>query len=191
MGRTMEITTRPRRRGLWRAVRALVVVAALVCVALLVPPALGLQTHVVGDDALASTHGRGDLVFDEPVPMGRLAVGDVVTLTEPGTDTLVTRRVFAIDDDGMQTRGDAAGSVDPWRVPPATVERVVFSLPLLGYPLLAIDAMSVPPWAPGALVVVLAIVLLLLRRTSRPSGAAFEGGLSEPVPRAPSTPPPG
>lgn len=189
MARTMEITTRPRRRGLGRVVRGAVVAVSLVCVALLVPPALGLQTHVVGDDALAGTHARGSLVLDEPVPMGRLAVGDVVTFREPGGEGLVTRRVAAIAEDGVRTRGDAAGSLDPWLVRPGALERVVFSVPLAGYPLLAVDAMSVPPWAPAALVVALAVVLVLLRRTSRTARRAAEVALPEPVSPAPSPPP--
>ena len=75
----MEITARPRRRGLWRALRGVLVVGALLCVALLIPAAVGLQTHVVGDEAMAGTHSRGSLVFDERVTLGQVVVGDVVT----------------------------------------------------------------------------------------------------------------
>ncbi len=186
----MEITARPRRRGFWRALRGVLVVVALLCVALLVPAAIGLQTHVVGDEAMAGTHSRGSLVFGERVTLGQLVVGDVVTFPSPeGGGELLTRRVVSISDEGLHTRGDATGAADPWLVDPMDAERVVFSLPFLGYPLLAVDAMSVPPWAPAVLVLGLAALLVLLRRTARAVDAApVEAGIPERVRPTPTTP---
>ncbi|MEJ7796519.1 MAG: hypothetical protein WKF50_13270 [Nocardioides sp.] len=169
----MEITARPRRRGWLRAVRALVGAGALLAVALLIPLALGYQTHVVDDHAMAGTHARGSLVFDEQVSQRQLEVGDVVTFVPPGAapaDGTVTRRIVAIDDAAFQTRGDAAAAVDPWRVPLADgdLERVAFSLPWAGYPVIAVDSLAIPPWALAALALGLAAVLVVLRRNSRP-----------------------
>lgn len=160
----MEITARPRRRGLLPVARVALLAVAIASVALLVPPALGLATHVVGDDAAAGAHSRGTLVFDEQVVGGRLAVGDVASLAAPGGDGVVTRAVVSVDDGVVRTRGDADGVVDPWRVGTVDVERVVFSLPLLGHPLLLVDAVSLPPWAPGGVLLAVAGLLLLLRR---------------------------
>lgn len=161
----MEITARPRRRGWVRALRVAVASACVACAVMLVPPALGYGTHVVGDDAMAGDFPKGALVFDEQLPLGQLAAGDVVTLTSPDGD-LVVRRVLSVDDRGVRTGGDAAGA-DPWVVPGPATDRVAFAVPVLGWPLLAVDAMSVPPWAPAGVAVGLAVLLVGLRRAGR------------------------
>jgi signal peptidase len=188
----VEITAKPRRRGRRRAVRLLLAAVAVASVVLLLPPALGLSAHVVADEAMAGTHTRGSVVLDEPVPMGQLAVGDVVTFTEPGGEGFVTRRVVAISEDGVQTRGDAGGAPDPWRVSPDAVERVRFEVPLLGWPVIVVDALSVPPWTPAALLLGLALLLVLLRRTTRRTpDPEPRAALPEGVPAAQGGPPAG
>ena len=165
----MEITTKPSRRGWLRVARVVIVVGALCGVALLIPPALGLQTHVVDDRALTGTHPRGSLVFEEQIAPWQLAVGDVVTFVPPDADAdAVTRRVAAINDTHFSTRGDAA-EVDPWLVPLSDGElgRVAFSLPWIGYPIVLLGAVTIPPWAPAALVIGLGALMLVLRRSSR------------------------
>lgn len=161
----MEITARPRRRGWVRALRVAVATACVACALMLVPPALGYGTHVVGDDAMAGAFPKGALVFDERLPLGQLAAGDVVTLTSPDGD-LVVRRVLAVDDRGIRTGGDAAGA-DPWVLTETTADRVALAVPVLGWPLLAVDSMSVPPWAPAGVAVGLAVLLVGLRRAGR------------------------
>jgi hypothetical protein len=173
----MEITAKPRHRGWLRVLRAVVVIGAMWGVALLIPPALGLQTHVVDDNAMADTHARGSLVFDERIAPMQLAVGDVVTFVPPDAEPgagQVTRRVVAIGDTHFSTRGDVGADVDPWLVPLSDdgLERVAFSLPWLGYPVVAISAVTIPPWVPATLVIGLVAVLLVLRRGSRPADGA-------------------
>jgi signal peptidase len=188
----MEITARPRRRGWLRVVKVALVVACVVSAVMLVPAALGYSTHVVGDDAMAGSFSRGALVLDEPVPLGQLSAGDVVTLTSPDGE-LVVRRVLAVDDAGVRTGGDATGA-DPWVVPEATTDRVALTVPVLGWPLLAVDSVSVPPWAPAGVAVGLAALLLALRRTGRghdESRPAALSTLSEPVRVVHPTPPAG
>ena len=168
----MEITTKPSRRGWLRVARVVFVVGAMWVVALLIPPALGLQTHVVDDHAMTGTHSRGSLVFDEQIVPAQLAVGDVITFVPPDADVgdgPVTRRVAAIGDTHFSTRGDATDQPDPWRVPLSNsdLERVAFSLPWVGYPIVLLGAVTVPPWAPAALAIGLVAVLLVLRRGSR------------------------
>lgn len=149
-----------------RALKAVLATTCVASVALLVPPALGYGIHVVADQAMAETHPRGSLVLDEQVARGQLAVGDVVTLTPPGGGDLVVRRVVAIDAAGVRTAGDASGA-DPWVVPEAATERVALAVPVLGWPLVAIDSMSLPPWAPAGVAVGIAALLFGLRRTGR------------------------
>lgn len=196
----MEITARPRRRGWVRALKVAIATACAASVALLVPAALGYSTHVVGDDAMAGGFPRGALVFDEQLAAGQLSVGDVVTLTPPGGE-LVVRRVLSVDDDGLRTGGDLTGE-DPWVVPEAAASRVAFTVPGLGWPLLAVDSMSVPPWAPAGVAVGLVALLVGLRRGGRGHGTSDgrSGGVSartvvavrvDGVPAARSTPPAG
>lgn len=183
----MEITARPRRRGWVRALKAVLATACVASVVMLVPPALGYGIHVVGDRAMDATHPRGSLVLDEQVAGGQLAVGDVVTLTPPGADDLVVRRVVAIDDEGVRTAGDSSG-VDPWVVPEPALERVALAVPALGWPLVAIDSMSLPPWAPAAAAIGLALLLFGLRRAGRSDArvaspvvaTGVEGGVDAP-----------
>ena len=173
----MEITARPRRRGWVRALKAVLATACVASVVMLVPPALGYGTHVVGDRAMAQTHPRGSLVLDEQVAAGQLAVGDVVTLTPPGGGDLVVRRVVAIDDEGVHTAGDVSGA-DPWVVPEADTERVALAVPALGWPLVAIDSMSLPPWAPAGAAIGLAALLFGLRRAGRPEPDGVPPGVA-------------
>jgi len=187
----MEITAKPRRPRRRRALRLLVVTAAVVSMALLLPPALGLGAHVVPDDAMAGTHARGSLVFDEQVPLGQLEVGDVVTFRVPDGGERVTRRVVSIGDDGVRTRGDAVAAADPWRVAPADVERVAFALPLLGWPLVVAGSVPLPPWTPAGLVLGLAGLLVLLRRVPAAAGDDHAESLPEPVRAVPGAPPVG
>lgn len=190
----MEITAKPRRRGWLRVLRAVVVVAAMWGVALLIPPALGMQTHVMDDGAMAGSHARGSLVFVERIAPMQLAVGDVVTFvppdTEPGAEPgagTVTRRVVAIGNTHVSTRGDALGAADPWLVPLAggDLSRVAFSVPWVGYPMILLGAVTISPWTLAALTAVVAAVLVLVRRGSRPT-AAVEPDVPEVAVRTPS-----
>lgn len=176
----MEITAKPRRRRWPRALRAVLVAGALWGVVLLIPLALGLQTNVIDDEATAATHARGSLVFDERISATQLEVGDVATFVPPGLDPAdgsVTRRVVVIDDGAFLTRRDSAAAVDPWVVPLSgvEVERAAFSVPWLGYPMIALEAVRLPPWGPAALVIGLVAVLLMLRRGAHRSAEKDAG----------------
>lgn len=164
----MEITAKPPRRRRGWAIRVLLAAVAVASVVLLLPPALGLSVHVVGDDAMSGTFSRGSLVLDEQVPVGRLEVGDVVRF--PLAGDVVTRRVVTVDDDGVLTRGDAPGAPGPGLVAPDELDRVAFGLPLVGWPVVAADSLSLPPWAPVTVLLGLAGLLVLLRRTRRRVG---------------------
>ncbi|QZY28436.1 S26 family signal peptidase [Nocardioides coralli] len=181
----MEITATPRRGRRRRLLaRILLAVAVLALVALLAPVALGLQAHTVPDDAMGDTVPRGAIVYGEVVSPEELSSGDVVIVQVPDdASTWVTRRIVAVRDDGLITRGDAAAGVDPWLVPldsePALVS---FYVPWLGVPLLAGPLV----WAVVAVMVAAAVtVLRRLRRTPRggPGGGMTQSG---PSPRDPA-----
>lgn len=125
----------------------LVMIAA--AATLLVPTLLGFDRYVIVSGSMVPTFSRGSIVFDKPVPVSQLKVGDVVTYRPPastGVDHLVSHRISSIAkaEDGtrvFRTRGDANPSNDPWtfqlNAPTQNVMR--FTIPLLGYPLLALS----------------------------------------------------
>lgn len=139
----MEITPSPRRPvpTPWGRLLALVVVLAPVSVLVLLPIGLGLDRYVMSGDSMdAGEHGiaQGTVLFEREVPISEVRVGDVITYRPPesaGVEGMVTHRVVAIRAGGVVTQGDAEPERDPWvlRGDPATVSRVDFTLPLVGY----------------------------------------------------------
>src|SRR3954470_22277790 len=122
---------------------ALVVGAALAAVMVL-PSALGYGRYVVTGRSMSGTYSRGSLVFDRPVSTKSLRVGDVITYQPPrgaGPGGLLTHRIVWIGRAhgarAFRTKGDANARPDPWRfeLARATQAKVVFSVPLLGWPL--------------------------------------------------------
>lgn len=153
----MEISTRahPRR---WRQVGArLWLAAALLSVMLLTPAALGLRSHAVSDAAMGATVSRGSLVFERSVEeAAALRVGDVITFPAPGSrpqDSKVVRRVVQIEGTQVWTRGDASRADDPWtlRTDSVSPSRMVFAVPLAGYPQVWV------PWLSWGVVVLLLV----------------------------------
>ncbi|MEI5672323.1 MULTISPECIES: hypothetical protein [unclassified Nocardioides] len=139
-GPELEISPVPRPRPL-SAVGRLVVVAAFLApltLLTLLPVMLGLDRYVVTSDAMGGSMGRGALVYAHAVPVGDLAVGDVITFTPPHSEpgARVTRRVVALDATEARTQGDARPVPDPWTVPldQPVQSKVVLSVPWVGYP---------------------------------------------------------
>ncbi|GAA1142360.1 hypothetical protein [Nocardioides aquiterrae] len=140
----MEITTSPHRPAStpWGRLVALVVILGPVTVLVLLPIGLGLQRYVMTGDSMDGERPdgipRGSVVFERPVPVDDLRVGDVITYRPPASahvDGMVTHRIVAIDHSGIVTQGDALAEPDPWRLQPdgSVVPQVVFSLPWVGY----------------------------------------------------------
>ena len=78
----------------------------------------------------------------------------MATFVPPGLDPAdgsVTRRVVVIDDGAFLTRRDSAATVDPWVVPLSgvEVERAAFSVPWLGYPMIALEGGHAAPVGSG------------------------------------------
>lgn len=140
----MEITTSPHRPAStpWGRLLALVVILAPVSILVLLPIGLGLDRYVMSGDSMdsgaAGGISQGSVVFGRPVPVGDLRVGDVITFRPPAAadaDGFVTHRIVSIGPAGIRTRGDAEPVRDPWVLHPqdATLPRVVYTLPWVGY----------------------------------------------------------
>lgn len=116
--------------------------------ALLIPSLLGFDRYVIVSGSMHPTFDRGSIVFSKATNVSQLEVGDVITYQPPassGINHLVTHRVAKItaDEDGsriFQTKGDANAVADPWKFKlEASNQNVVkFSLPVLGYALIAL-----------------------------------------------------
>ena len=186
----MEISlgARSRRpRGRSRLVDALCVFVIVASLALLVPSLLGLQRHVVRDNAMDGTYGQGALLYSETVPAADLRVGDVITFTPPsGSDltTDVTRRIVAIDAAGVRTGGDAASDPDPWTLRLAgDQQRVRYAVPAAGYLMLGLDdgpTRIALIGVPAAIIALVSAAELHRRRSRR--GSAFAVAPTESAP---------
>jgi signal peptidase len=136
---------------------------------MLVPPLLGYERYVVTGGSMDGTYDRGSIVFDKPVPVSELEVGDVITYRPPaeeGIDGLVTHRIVSIRDQGgegpfFRTKGDANESVDPWRftLDQPTQARVSFHVPYVGYALAALSVREVRMLVIGLPALLIAVVL--------------------------------
>ena len=181
----MEIATAPRSpAGLaWRRWLALVVALAPVTLFVLLPIGLGLERYVVTGDSMSPALHRGTVVFERVVPASDVRVGDVVTFphpTESDAGAVVTHRVVEVRPGGFVTRGDALSHRDPWIVRPtaASVSRVVFSVPLVGWIYLAAEGPGIWLVSTGAAVV----AAVALRRRSAPRHNPGVTGRSLPAP---------
>jgi len=147
---------------------------AVVCVALAaataIPAALGMEHYVIVGGSMTGTIDRGSVVFEKPVPIGALRVGDIVTYTPPagkGPGGLVTHRIVSIRRTPggsrlFRTKGDANQSADPWRftLDTPTQPRVVDHVPYLGYPLAALEIRWVRMIAIGIPALLIAISVI-------------------------------
>ncbi len=144
----------PAARRLWsRVVRKLgrialnLLFAAMVAGAgiMILPAALGFHRYIILTGSMTGTYDRGSIVFDRPVPVSSLKVGDPITYDPPsgfttGVYKRVTHRIIWIGrgangERAFRTKGDANKSPDAWKfgLGHGTQDRVVFHIPELGY----------------------------------------------------------
>jgi signal peptidase len=166
---------------------AAAVLAALALAALLVvyPKARGYETYVITGKSMTGSISRGALIYSQPVPVGELRVGDVITFAPPGSSKPVTHRLIGIErsqsgEPVFRTQGDNVLSPDPWAMTPSTptTPRYVAQIPYLGY---VVAAFSLP--VGRVLLILLPAVLValgILRRVWVEAGEAVarEGGAS-------------
>ncbi|HET6651827.1 MAG TPA: signal peptidase I [Nocardioides sp.] len=169
---------------LGNAVIALVIVGSL---AFMLPSLLGYERYVITGGSMAGTFEIGSVVFEEPVPVEDLRVGDVITYLPPaeaGIDNLVTHRIHRIRQTAegetvYRTKGDANADVDPWtfRLESDRQPRMSFAVPAVGHVFIALADRAtriVVTGLPAALVALASLVQLLraLRPAPGPTGGA-------------------
>jgi signal peptidase I len=148
------------------------IVAAGLCLAaaMLVPMAFGSHRSVITSGSMTGAYDRGSIVFDKPVPVTDLKVGDVITYSPPastGIDGLVTHRIVSIEQHGargesFQTKGDANAKPDPWRfqLDQPTQARVAFAVPFVGYGIAALSMAPVRMLLIGLPAILIALALI-------------------------------
>lgn len=136
-----------RRVARW-AVNLLLATVVLACTAWLAPALLGYERYVITGGSMSGTFEKGSVVFERPVPVGELTVGDIITYQPPptsGVSGLVTHRISRIQrvEGGgrlFSTKGDANEDVDPWRfeLTSPTQPVVQLAVPYVGWALIAL-----------------------------------------------------
>lgn len=145
-------TTSTPHVGLARRLGRLVVNAALLLTVLaaaawVVPSFFGYERYVITGGSMSGTFEKGSVVFEKPVPVEDLRVGDVITYLPPpdaGTQHLVTHRIVRMTsgEQGtvLRTRGDANNDVDPWKfsLVAETQPVVEYAVPHVGHAMIAL-----------------------------------------------------
>jgi signal peptidase len=135
----------PRTHSLpWRVVSPLILAfAAVVVIGLLAltigPRVLPYQALVVRSGSMAPTIPTGSIVFYRHLAATKVKVGQVIVFNRPGqTGERVTHRVYKVVNGPtgryFETKGDANGAPDAWRIPAVGMGWVAsFHVPVAGY----------------------------------------------------------
>jgi len=130
------------------------------------PLTLGFGTAVVMTGSMEPEISRGDIVVVRRAQS--YDVGDVITYTSM---TAVTHRIVAQSTQGFVTKGDANNTVDPEIAKDQVLGRVVFTIPLVGHPILFFRQPV------GIAVLILGIVAAIevpIRLRKRPRSLCYE-----------------
>jgi signal peptidase len=110
---------------------------------ILVPAVLGYHRYVIDGRSMETAIPYASVAYADEVPVGDLAVDDVITFEPPpeyATSQPVTHRIIEIEKlaDGrraFRTKGDNNDTADPWTMTldAPTQPRVAFHLPYIGY----------------------------------------------------------
>ena len=146
-GEAMEpaaATTRTEQSWVWRVVSPLILaVAAVIVIGLLAltigPRLLPYQALVVRSGSMSPTIPTGSVVFYHKVSAEKVKVGQIIVFNRPGqTGERVTHRVYKVVNGPtgryFETKGDANGAPDGWRIPAVGTGWVAgFHVPVAGY----------------------------------------------------------
>ena len=139
--------------------------------AFLLPSLLGYDRYVITSGSMTGTFDVGSIVFDKPVAVADLEVGDVITYLPPessGVPHLVTHRIAKIHRPARgplvyRTKGDANSQVDPWEfhLDRAVQAKVQFGVPYAGYLFLALADRHIRMLVVGIPAALIALMSLL------------------------------
>jgi len=135
--------------------------AALLAAAILlmvIPQFFGVRMLAVVSPSMEPEIPVGSMIVTVPVAIGDLQVDDDVTFVRNESLVLITHRVIAIDEENgrITTQGIANNTADAPVSIDNIVGRVVFRLPLAGYPINWLSSVR------GKIIAATAIVVLLI-----------------------------
>lgn len=138
------------------------VVIWVVAIALLLASAVlalaSKSTYIVTTGSMTPAIEPGDALFVRSTRPSSLQVGDVITFRVPDHSEIVTHRIYAIDDDGFQTKGDFNSDPDPWHV---AADQVIGEVRLV-IPNVGLYLSHIRSSGTGFLLVTVPLVLLLI-----------------------------
>lgn len=118
------------------------------CAAWIVPSAFGFTRYVITGGSMSGTFEKGSVVFEKPVAVEDLRVGDVITYLPPadsGVTELVTHRILKMQPAQgggvlFTTKGDNNPQPDPWRFKLLDTRQPVVqgSVPHMGWAFIAL-----------------------------------------------------
>jgi signal peptidase len=137
-------TTRSEQSWAWRVISPLILaVASVIVIGLLAltigPRLLPYQALVVRSGSMSPTIPTGSVVFYHKVDAANVKVGQIIVFNRPGqTGERVTHRVYKVVNGPtgryFETKGDANGAPDGWRIPAVGTGWVAgFHVPVAGY----------------------------------------------------------
>lgn len=136
-----------RRTARW-AINGGIVVVILFCALWIVPSLFGYSRYVITGGSMTGTFDKGSVVFEKPVPVEDLEIGDVITYLPPadsGVQNLVTHRLVDAEPAAgggtlFTTKGDANPQRDPWKFQLLDSEQPVvrFAVPHAGWVFIAL-----------------------------------------------------
>jgi signal peptidase len=175
--------SKPQRSPLSRAAARvglnIVFVAMLMSAAVMIgPAAAGFHRYVILTGSMTGTYDRGSVVFDRPVPVAGLRVGDPITYSPPSgftSQARVTHRIWSIHrgtngERIFKTKGDANQHPDIWTftLNQTMQDEVAFHVPKVGYLFLLLSLRNFRIAIVG--LPALIIGLILLRQLWRDGG---------------------
>lgn len=119
--------------------------------------ALGIKPYITMSGSMEPEIHTGSVCFvDTKATYGEIQVGDVIAF-KASTGGLVTHRVIAITNEGMETKGDSNEVTDGISTTPANFHgKTLFSIPYVGY---ALKALQKPLYIAIGCIVLLGIFL--------------------------------
>lgn len=173
---------RPRRSRRELALNVGAVAGAVCIVAALASMLFGITPLVFRSGSMAPDMPTGSLALARSAAASDIHVGDVVSVDNQA-GTRITHRVVGVDLSGEQAvltlKGDANPSPDPMPYVVSRADRVLVSIPLLGY---------VAAWLSSKTAVFLggllagALLMLAFGPLRRPAGAGDDGAATDPSP---------
>ena len=128
----MSAVNRARLRRLFFAV-----LAADIVLGAIILSGSGLSIHAVLSGSMRPTIQPGDLVIAQRVRASALHVGDVIGFLPPDDAAPRVHRIVMTgsDEEGLifQTKGDANQNPDAVQVRLRSADRVIYTIPLLGF----------------------------------------------------------